>query len=65
MPPKTADQWKTKAEGLRKKLAAKKATLSAESVRQVKKKIRRAQRRRRNLVALAAKKAGPAKPAEA
>jgi hypothetical protein len=65
MPPKTAEQWKSKALGLRKKLVDKKASLSAERLRQMKKKIRRAQRRRRNLVALAAKKAKPAKPAEA
>ena len=61
MPSKTPDQLKSKAERLRKKLAEKKASLPADRVRKAKKKIRRAQRRRRVLISTAAKRAAPAK----
>jgi hypothetical protein len=61
MPPKTPDQLKQKAEGLRKKLREKRASLDGARARALGKKIRRAQRRRRVLVARAARLAGAGK----
>jgi len=58
MPSKTPDQLKARTARLRTKLAEKKDKLSVVQVRKAKKTIRRVQRRRRNLVATAAKRAG-------
>jgi Mrp family chromosome partitioning ATPase len=55
MPPKTASQLKEKAERLRKTLREKGASMSEERARHLRKKVRRAQRRRRVLVAATAK----------
>lgn len=49
MPNKNAEQLRERAATLRKKLAEKGASLDAAKVRAAKKKIRRAQRRRRVL----------------
>ena len=53
--PMNADQLKEKAAKLRQKLAAKGATMDPAAKRTLAKKVRRAQRRRRVLVARAAK----------
>jgi hypothetical protein len=62
MPAKSAEQMKQKAAALRKKLAEKGKTMEVAAVRKLKKSIRRAQRRRRKIVADQARRA--AKPSE-
>ena len=62
MPPKkTPEGQKAKTEKLRKKLLDKGGSLDAAKVRTLKKKIRRSQRRRRVMVATAARLAGAGK----
>lgn len=65
MPQKSAEQLKQRTAALKKKLAEKGASMDAAKVRALKKKVRRAQRRRRALTARAAKLAGkPEAPKE-
>ncbi len=63
---KNVEQLKTKTVALKKKLAAKGGSLSGSDRRELKKKIRRAQRKRRRLEADAARiaKAGKKEKAE-
>jgi hypothetical protein len=61
MPAKTPEQLKEKAAALRKKLEQGSAKLDEAGVRALKKRIRRAQRRRRTLAALATKRSGAGK----
>ena len=61
MPAKTPEQLKTRTARLKKKLADKKASLTPVQLRKAKKTIRRVQRRRRNLVNTAAKRASAGK----
>ena len=55
MPSKSAEQLRQKTAALKKKLVEKAATMDAVKVRRAKKKIRRAQRRRRLIDARAKK----------
>jgi hypothetical protein len=66
MASKNVEQLKTKTAALKKKLAAKGASLEGTGLRDLKKKIRRAQRKRRRLETDAARvaKAGKKKKAE-
>lgn len=61
---KSAEQLKQKAAALRKKLAEKGSKMEGAAVRKLKKKIRRAQRRRRTIVAGQARRAKAAEKAE-
>jgi hypothetical protein len=58
MPQKSAEQLKQKTAALRKKLADKAGSSDPAKVREIKKKIRRAQRRRRGMEARAKRAAG-------
>lgn len=65
MPNTTPDRLKSKVNRLRKKLAEKKASLEGAQIREIKKQIRRAQRKRRRIVAAESRARGAAaKPAE-
>lgn len=64
MPPKTAGQLKDKVATLRKKLQEKGTKLDAAGVRELKKRIRRAQRKGRSLAATVASRSGAAKKKE-
>ena len=65
MPPKkTAEDWAKRTAALKKKLADKGDKLDAPAQRTLRKKIRRSQRRRRVLVAVAAKRASAGKDKE-
>ncbi len=65
MPRKTPDQLRQKAADLKKRLAAKGASLTGPKRRAAEKKIRRVQRRRREYEADARRKAGEPKAKEA
>lgn len=63
--PTTVESLKERAARLKKKLAEKKDKLDGAKVRGIKKRIRRAQRRRRKMTAAAERAAGkPAKKSE-
>jgi len=62
MPVKSVEQLKQKAAALRKKLAEKGSKMEGAAVRNLKKSIRRTQRKRRKIVAVEARRA--AKSAE-
>lgn len=63
MPQTSVEQLKQKAAGLKKKLAEKAASLDPAKVRALKKRIRRAQRRRRDVEARVKRLAGKVKAA--
>ena len=65
MPQKSAEQLKAKTAALKKKLVEKTASMDPAKVREVKKKIRRVQRRRRSLDTRAKRLAGKAEGAKA
>jgi predicted nucleic acid-binding Zn-ribbon protein len=60
MPMTTVDKLDARAKRLKKKIAEKGASLDPAKVRDLKKRVRRAQRRRRKLTAAAARVAGKA-----
>jgi predicted nucleic acid-binding Zn-ribbon protein len=60
MPTTTIEKLNARAARLKKKLAEKAATLDPAKVRDLKKRVRRAQRRRRKMTATAARVAGKA-----
>ena len=64
MPVKTPEQLKERVATLRKKLHEKAASLDGPKLRAVKKRIRRAQRRRRTLLATASRSSGLGKDKE-
>ncbi len=61
MPVHTSDKVKTTEDALARKLAEKATSLEPAALRQLKKKLRRAQRKRRRLVQFAERLAGKAK----